>query len=112
MNSMVLPSQAYEVKLAPHPAPFSVLKFTGRDAISELYRYEVEFTSPVAGIPIEKVLGRPAKFIIDPIDPNAEQLRHMFGENAEKFSDMPPARTIHGVVTQFVQFETSADETR
>jgi len=112
MKSMVLPSQAYEVKLAPHPAPFSVLKFTGHDAVSQLYRYEVEFTSPVAGIPMEKVLGRPAKFIIDPIDPNAEYLRHMFGENAEKFSDMPPTRTIHGVVTQFVQFETSADETR
>jgi Rhs element Vgr protein len=112
MGSMVLPSQAYEVKLAPHPAPFSVLKFTGHDAVSQLYRYEVEFTSPAADIPPEKVLGRPAKFIIDPIDPNAEYLRHMFGENAEKFSDMPPARTIHGVVTQFVQFETSADETR
>jgi type VI secretion system secreted protein VgrG len=112
MKSMVLPPQAYEVKIAPHPAPFSVLKFTGRDAVSELYRYEVEFTSPVAHIPMEKVLGRSAKFIIDTIDPNAEYLRHMFGENAEKFSDMPPARTIRGVVTQFVQFETSADQTR
>jgi len=47
MNSMALPSQAYEVKLAPHPAPFSVLKFTGRDAISELYRYEVELSDGV-----------------------------------------------------------------
>ena len=112
MISMVLPSQAYEVKLAPQPAPFSVLKFSGYDAVSELYRYEVEFTSPVANLPVEKVLGRRAKFIIDPIDPNAEYLRHMFGENAEKFSDMPPARTIHGVVTQFVELETSADETR
>jgi len=112
MGSMVLPSQAYEVKLAPQPAPFSVLKFSGYDAVSELYRYEVEFTSPVANLPVEKVLGRRAKFIIDPIDPNAEYLRHMFGENAEKFSDMPPARTIHGVVTQFVELETSADETR
>ncbi|WP_158898120.1 type VI secretion system Vgr family protein [Burkholderia sp. L27(2015)] len=112
MKSMVLPSQAYELKLAPHPAPFSVLKFAGLDAVSELYRYEVEFTSPVAHIPTEKVLGRPARFIIDTIDPNAEYLRHMFGENAEKFSDMPPARTIHGVVTEFVQFETSADQTR
>jgi len=58
------------------------------------------------------VLGRPAKFIIDTIDPNAEYLRHMFGENGEKFSDMPPARTIRGVVTQFIEFETSADQTR
>ncbi|RDK01953.1 type VI secretion system tip protein VgrG [Paraburkholderia lacunae] len=109
---MVLPSQAYEVKLAPHPAPFSVVKFRGFDRLSELYRYEIEFTSPVAGIPMDKVLGRPAKFIIDPIDPNMDYLRKMFGENAEKFSDKPPARTIHGIVTQFDEFGTSADETR
>ncbi|SMF57344.1 hypothetical protein SAMN06295900_1131, partial [Trinickia caryophylli] len=30
--SSILPTQAYELKLAPHPAPTSVLKFTGRDA--------------------------------------------------------------------------------
>ena len=29
MKSMALPSQAYAVKLAPHLALFSVLKFTG-----------------------------------------------------------------------------------
>lgn len=112
MGSMVLPSQAYEVKLAPHPAPLSVVKFRGFDRISELYRYEIEFTSPVAGIPMDQVLGRPAKFIIDPVDPNMDYLRKMFGERAEHFSDKPPARTIHGVVTQFDEFGTSADETR
>ncbi|MFC0401901.1 type VI secretion system Vgr family protein [Paraburkholderia rhizosphaerae] len=110
--SMVLPSQAYELKLAPHPAPFSVVKFTGRDALGELYRYEIEFTSEVAGIPMDQVLGRPAKFIVDPIDPNLAYLRKMFGENAEQFSDKPPAYTIHGIITQFDEFETSADETR
>ncbi|TKC88051.1 type VI secretion system tip protein VgrG [Trinickia terrae] len=110
--SMVLPSQAYELKLAPHPAPFSVSKFTARDALCELYRYEIEFTSPVAGIPMDQVLGRQAKFIVDPIDPNLAYLRKMFGENAEQFSTMPPARTVHGVVTQFDEVGASADETR
>lgn len=110
--SMVLPSQAYELKLAPHPAPFSILKFSGVDQVSQLYRYEIEFTSPMAGIPMDQVLGRPAKFIIDPIDPNLAYLRKMFGENAEEFSQMPPAYTIHGVITQFDEFATSADETR
>ncbi len=112
MGSMVLPSQAYELKLAPHPAPFSVLKFAGDEGVSRLYRYDIEFTSPVADIPMDQVLGRPAKFVIDPIDPNAGYLRKMFGENASKFSEMPPARTIHGIVTQFDQLDTSADETR
>ncbi|MGF6787524.1 type VI secretion system Vgr family protein [Paraburkholderia sp. 35.1] len=110
--SMVLPSQAYELKLAPHPAPFSILKFSGRDALSELYRYEIEFTSPMAGIPMDQVLGRPAKFIIDPIDPKMDYLRKMFGENAGQFSKMPPAHTVHGIITKFDELGTSADETR
>lgn len=110
--SMVLPSQAYVLTLAPQPAPFSILKFSGRDAVSELYRYEIEFTSPVAGIPMDQVLGRPAKFIIEPIDPNMDYLRKMFGENAGQFSKMPPAHTVHGIITTFDELSTSADETR
>ncbi|KVN70139.1 type VI secretion protein Vgr [Burkholderia ubonensis] len=110
--SMILPSQAYELKLAPHPAPFSILKFTGLDQVSQLYRYEIEFTSPVAGVPMDQVLGRPAKFIVDPIDPNMGYLTKMFGENAAQFSKKPPAYTVHGIITKFDEFETSADETR
>lgn len=112
MGSMVLPSQAYEVSLAPHPAPFSVLMFEGVDAISQLYRYTIELTSPVAGIAMDLVLGRPATFTIDPIETNIAYLRKMFGDNAEKFSDKPPAYAVHGIVTQFDEFETSADQTR
>ncbi|KVU38681.1 type VI secretion protein Vgr [Burkholderia ubonensis] len=109
--SSILPTQAYELKLAPHPAPFSVLKFSGRDAVSELYHYDIEFTSPTAGMPMDQVVGRPAKFLIAPVDPNMDYLRKMFGENAEQFSKMPPARTIHGIITEFDEFATSADQT-
>jgi type VI secretion system secreted protein VgrG len=35
----------------------------------------------------------------------------MFGENAEQFSNMPPAYTIHGVITEFDEYATSADQT-
>jgi len=110
--SMILPSQAYELKLAPHPAPFSILKFSGLDRVSQLYRYEIEFTSPVAGIPMDQVLGRPAKFSADPVDSNMDYLRKMFGENAAQFSAKPAAYSVHGVITQFDELETSADETR
>lgn len=79
--SMILPSQAYELKLAPQPAPFSILTFTGLDRISQLYRYEIEFTSPVAGIPMDQVLGRPAKFVVDPVDPDMGYLQKMFGRH-------------------------------
>ncbi|MGS0970995.1 type VI secretion system Vgr family protein [Burkholderia glumae] len=109
--SSILPTQAYELKLAPHPAPFSVLEFSGRDAVSELYHYDIEFTSSAAGIPMEQVVGRPARFTIAPIDPNMGYLRKMFGENAEQFSKMPPAHTIHGIITEFDEFATTADQT-
>ncbi|MEC4770164.1 type VI secretion system tip protein VgrG [Burkholderia cenocepacia] len=109
--SMILPSQAYELKLAPHPAPTSVLRFTGRDAVSELYRYDIEFTSSAAGLAMDQVVGRPAKFIIAPVDPGMDYLRRMFGERAAQFSKMPPAYTIHGVITEFDELGTSADET-
>lgn len=110
--SMIPFSQAYELRLAPHPAPMSVLSFKGRDALCELYRYEIEFTSPLADIPMDQVLGRPAKFIIDPIDPGMARLRKMFGERAEQFSHKPPTYTVHGLITAFDQYESSADQTR
>jgi len=110
--SMVMPLQAYELKLAPHPAPFSVLKFAGEDKVSQLYWYEIQFTSPTAGIPMDQVLGRPARFVIDPVDPNLGDLRRTYGENAEKFSEKPSAYAIHGIITKFDELETSADETR
>lgn len=110
--SMVMPLQAYELKLAPHPAPFSVLNFTGIDRISQLYGYAIEFTSPVAGISMDQILGRPARFVIDPIDPEMANLRRMYGENAATFSTKPPAYTVHGIITKFDEFDTSADETR
>ncbi|MBG0881268.1 type VI secretion system tip protein VgrG [Burkholderia sp. 9775_39] len=109
--SMISPSQAYELKLAPHPAPMSVLRFKGRDAVSHLYHYDIEFTSTMAGIPMDQMVGRPARFIIAPVDPNLTYLRMMFGENAEQFSNMPGAYTIHGVITEFDELGTSAEQT-
>jgi type VI secretion system secreted protein VgrG len=110
--SWLMPLQAYELKLAPQPAPFSIVKFVGSDKISQLYEYEIEFTSPMAGIPMDQVLGRPARFIVDPIDPNMGHLQRMFGENAAQFSKKPPVQTVHGIITSFDELEPTADETR
>ncbi|WP_028225441.1 type VI secretion system Vgr family protein [Paraburkholderia ferrariae] len=110
--SWLMPLQAYALKLAPQPAPFSIVKFVGSDKLSQLYEYEIEFTSPTAGIPMDQVLGRPARFIVDPIDPDMGHLQRMFGENAAQFSKKPPAQTVHGIITSFDELETTADETR
>ncbi|WP_250528017.1 type VI secretion system Vgr family protein [Caballeronia sp. GAWG2-1] len=110
--SMVLPSQAYVLTIAPHPAPISVLKFSAQSAISELYRCQIEFTSPSAEIRMNQVVGRPARFSIEPIDPDMARLQRMFGDRAKEFSTMAPAYTTHGIITRFEQLGTSADETR
>lgn len=109
--STTLLSQAYSLKLLPHPAPFSVVKFKAREALSELYRYEIGFTCPVAGLPMDEVLGRPAEFTIDPVDPATDYLRRIFGDGLAGPGTWSATRTIHGLVTGFEEFGTSADET-
>ena len=50
MKSMFLPSQAHEVKLAPHPAPVAVFKFMGHDEVGQLRRYEGKLTWPMSAV--------------------------------------------------------------
>ncbi|WP_244829932.1 type VI secretion system Vgr family protein [Caballeronia sp. TF1N1] len=109
--SMVLPSQAYSLSLKPEPGPNAVLKFSGRAAISQLYEYWIDFTSPLADIPMNQVVGRPATFTIEPIDPNWAYLEKMFGDRAKDFSTMPKPYLTHGIITCFEVLGTSADET-
>jgi len=110
--SMVLPSQAYSLVLKPQAAPNSVLRFSGNFDISQLYELRIEFTSPIADIPMDQVVGRPATFTIDPVDPQEGYLRQMFGERWKDFSKAPPPSVTHGVIDRFETLGTSADETR
>ncbi|SAL76387.1 Rhs element Vgr protein [Caballeronia terrestris] len=107
MGSMTLPTQAYTLSLAKQPAPFSVLSFEGREAISETYRFAIEFTSARAAIPVADVLGKPARFAIEPIDTNAGLPAELVARLARE-----PARLFNGIVTAFDEFGSSADETR
>ncbi len=107
MGSMMLPTQAYSLRLAKQPAPFSVLSFEGREAISETYRFAIEFTSARTGIPVAEVLGKPAKFAIEPIDVNAGLPAELLARVAKG-----PARLFNGIVTAFDELSASADETR
>ncbi|KDR30401.1 MULTISPECIES: type VI secretion system Vgr family protein [Caballeronia] len=110
--SMVLPSQAYGLQLKPHPAPISVLSFNGEAQISALYKFNIEFTSPVADIPMDQVVGRSAVLTIAPIDPQEAYLRQMFGERWKDFSKAPEPSVTHGVIDRFETLGTSTDETR
>ncbi|WP_250862477.1 contractile injection system protein, VgrG/Pvc8 family, partial [Caballeronia sp. INML3] len=108
----VLPSQAYTLQLKPQSFPVSVLRFSGKASVSELYEYQIDFTSPVADIPMDQVVGRPATFTIDPVDPDQGYLQRMFGERWKDFSKMPKSYVTHGMICRFEQLGMSADETR
>ncbi|WP_321839152.1 type VI secretion system Vgr family protein [Paraburkholderia bannensis] len=103
--------QAYQLIVAPQPAPFSVQEFDGSDGVGELYSYDIRFTSTTAGIPMDQVLGRPAKFVVTPVDPDMDNLRTMFGDNAAQFSKVPASYNVYGIITRFEELGTSADQT-
>ncbi|KXU93636.1 type VI secretion protein Vgr [Caballeronia megalochromosomata] len=110
--SVVVPSQAYTLLLKPQPAPISVLRFSGKDGISQLYEFRIEFTSPVADIPMDQVVGRPATFSVEPVDPAQGYLEQMFGARWKDFSKMPLKYSTHGIIQRFENLGSSADETR
>jgi type VI secretion system secreted protein VgrG len=107
MGTMVLPTQAYSLRISKQPATFSVLSLDGYEAISQTYQFVIEFTCARAGLPIADVLGKRAKFAVEPVDPNA-------GLPAELAARLvkPPERLISGIVTAFDELSSSADETR
>ncbi len=107
MGTMVLPTQAYSLQISKQPAAFSVLSLVGEEEISKPYWFVIEFTCARAGLPISDVLGKRAKFVVEPVDPNA-------GLPAELAARLvkPPERLISGIVTAFDELSSSAEETR
>ena len=75
----------------------SVLKFSGSEAISDILCYEIEFTSAVKDIPAQHIINYSALFLMYP--------------DGKPWESVKP-RIIPGVITQFRQCSTSADETR
>lgn len=75
----------------------SVLKFSGSEAISDIYRYEIEFTSTTNDIPAQHIINYSALLLMYP--------------DGKPWESVKP-RIIPGVITQFRQCGTSADETR
>lgn len=75
----------------------SVLRFAGDEAISQIPRYEIEFTSATPDIPASLLINYSAQLLMYPDGKPYEKLR---------------PRIIPGIITQFRQCNTSADETR
>ncbi|MTH46484.1 type VI secretion system Vgr family protein [Intestinirhabdus alba] len=78
-----------------------VLSFEGYEALSEPFRYVIEFTSADRAITASRMLMQKATFTLQaPVDQG-------FGVKIQR-----PVRTIQGVVTAFERLSTSKDETR
>ncbi|EMH4161412.1 type VI secretion system tip protein VgrG [Pluralibacter gergoviae] len=76
----------YFLEINDSPVKPDVLRFRGREALSEPFRWDIEFTSPQANIPPEQVLMKYASF------------RMRSGKN------------VHGVVTGLEWLSTSKDQ--
>lgn len=74
----------------------SVLRFGGAEAISQIPRYEIEFTSTTADIPATLLINYTAQLLMYP--------------DGKPYEKVKP-RIIPGIITQFRQNSTSADET-
>ncbi|HHT1314133.1 TPA: type VI secretion system Vgr family protein [Klebsiella michiganensis] len=75
----------------------SVLKFGGCEAISQIPRYEIVFTSATPDIPANLLINYSAQLLMYPDGKPYEKLK---------------PRILPGIITQFRQCSTSADETR
>ena len=81
-------------------ALLDVLSFEGEEALSEPFRYVIEFTSADKTITPQQMLMQDATFTLQaPVDQG-------FGINIQQ-----PVRTIQGVVTAFERLSASRDET-
>ncbi len=86
-------------------APLDVLAFKGKEALSQPFRYTVEFTSTERDLPAGRLLGQDASFSLLP-PPTPLPFAGL---------SVPPAlplRTLHGVITGFRRLSGSNDEAR
>ncbi|GFZ98818.1 type VI secretion system Vgr family protein [Dyella caseinilytica] len=104
-------SQAYHLSITGTPALLSVLSFKGEEPLSTPYRFEIDVTSSFADLTTASILGKTASFAIQPIDLTVMSLASLVGELANTLASPAPARVFHGLITEFHQISTSADQT-
>jgi len=76
----------YVLDISDSPVKPDVLRFRGREALSEPFRWDIEFTTPQANLQPEQVLMKYASF------------------------HMRSGRSVHGIVTRLEWLSTTADQ--
>lgn len=99
MGILVFDHSHHKLKIRGLQSPVDVLTFSGREQLSEPFRYDIEFTSSDKTIAPESVLMQDGAFSLTaPV---------MLGMPVQ-----PPLRTLYGVITGFKQLSASRDEAR
>lgn len=88
MNTRMVSTSGYLLEIVNAQFAADVLRFRGREALSEPFRWAIEITSSQASIAPEQVLIRFASF------------------------RMRDGKEVHGIITGFQRLSTSADEAR
>ncbi len=90
----------YQLSIQDCSAELDVEHFTGREAISDTYRYQVSFTSSQQDFLPQQLLRRSATFTFTP--PKNSLL--------ELATEPAVEKRVHGVITDFKRLAGSADE--
>lgn len=90
----------YQLTVEDCHAPLDVESFIGREAISETYRYQIMFTSPIQNLQAQQILRRTAHFTFSSPTHSLASLAAM----------NEPQKHIHGIITHFKRLSGSADE--
>ncbi|MBS9439859.1 type VI secretion system tip protein VgrG [Photorhabdus noenieputensis] len=95
----------YRLKVWYNKAPLDVLAFTGQEALSQPFRYAIEFTSAEKGIEPAQMLMQQASFTLTSpaINPGIRWMPIVPPE---------PLRSVYGVISGFKLLSTSRDESR
>ncbi|MFC0226972.1 type VI secretion system Vgr family protein [Serratia aquatilis] len=91
----------HKLAVRGNQAPIDVLGFIGEDALSEPFRYDIQFTSRERHIDPATMLMQDASFTLQ------APVAQAFGVAIQQ-----PQRVIQGVVTAFKRLSTSKDESR
>ncbi|MTH48909.1 contractile injection system protein, VgrG/Pvc8 family, partial [Intestinirhabdus alba] len=84
----------YRLDIPSCASAMDVEHFSGREALSEPYRYDIVFTSPDRDIEARQMLNQPATLTL-----GSGPLQRLFA-----------GRRVHGVVTRFQRIGSSADQ--
>lgn len=102
MDVFIQSQNRYHLSVQGGEALLDVESFTGYEAISDTYRYQITVTSDAQDLQPQQLLRRSATLAFTP----------PFNSLTDLVTQPPVTKQVHGVVTQFRRLSGSVDEAR